>query len=233
MAIIEGPMTGRIHGKCGKYIFYEIYGKKCIRSLPFVVKQPNSPKQMEHRQKLLLLTELGQILKFFLRKTMKSRNQNINCFNRFIKLNYAANAISGKYPDLKVDYSRLIVSAGEIGTVSRCLIYKVEKKKISLQWIEHSNGYNFNYSDRASLLIYNETQNCFLDYYGNSMRIEKQMNVDIPVSWQNSKLHMYFFFKSADAEIFSPGTYIGNLQFRNDGTVEIHNQIFEDEAYVQ
>ena len=57
MAIVK-PTLGKISGRVGNTIVYEVKGQTRMRSEPLDVKNPRTPKQVAHRNKVRGISDL-------------------------------------------------------------------------------------------------------------------------------------------------------------------------------
>ena len=118
MAIVK-PTLGKISGRVGNMIVYEVKGQTRMRSEPLDVKNPRTPKQVAHRNKVRGISDLFnstdmRLLGTFDRATADSL---MNGYNLFLKRNLKAlNAVRFAWgelcnPDWNNSWDKLQVAA--------------------------------------------------------------------------------------------------------------------------
>ena len=120
MAVFKKSIFGGLSGKIGQFVIYEMNGKQVVRSNT----KPNNPKtpaQMAQRAKFSMackgMSPLNNVIK------IGYKNSDIN-FGKLISMAYH-NAISGIYPDLEFDYSKVSVAKGKVQLPSNILVLKL------------------------------------------------------------------------------------------------------------
>jgi len=100
-------------GKIGSIVTYQMYGKSYMGSLPSHYKDQKSEKQLVQRQKMQLinkfLSPIKDILRFTFRKEALGRSAYMAAKSYNIRL-----AISGEYPEQHIDYTKALVSKGDV-----------------------------------------------------------------------------------------------------------------------
>jgi len=86
MALLYNQLQGKIKGRIGDLVYYQLKGKTCVRSLPASFKDRKSEKQLLHRKKFKAVGELFAIFRSALR--FEKREDNLNLFGIFYKLNW-------------------------------------------------------------------------------------------------------------------------------------------------
>ena len=63
MALLYDQLQGKLKGRIGDLVYYQLNGKTCVRSLPASFKDRKSEKQILHRKKFKAVGELFTIFR--------------------------------------------------------------------------------------------------------------------------------------------------------------------------
>ena len=132
MATIQSPFLGEIRGKFAGAVFYVRYGKTFMRSKPLKVKNPKTPGQLKQRMKFSLVHKQDKYLRTYTRKGFPEATDKMSQYNAFMKANIR-NAVTGNYPDLMIDFPKLVVSGGSLNGAEGARVKAMPEKQI-LQW---------------------------------------------------------------------------------------------------
>jgi len=114
MAIYKRGGPGGLNGKLGNTVTYELLGKQVLR-MNGVYNGPRSEKQLENELGMTLISHFLNKVKPFVDRGLGplARATGMYPVNMGVKLNKPA-ALSGLYPDLEIDYARVILSKGRL-----------------------------------------------------------------------------------------------------------------------
>lgn len=106
------------------------------------------------------------------------------------------NAITGEYPDVRVDFSRVMLSRGELAKVRNLQAVAVAPATLHLQWDDNSDEPGARAGDRlmVSLLDAEEFQSGV--HYAVALRSAAEASITVPLSWAGKTVHVYAFFLS-------------------------------------
>lgn len=127
MAIIKNGINGSFFGKVGSVIGYEWRGIPVMRGLPKKRTSPPSEKELANRERMRIMQKFLQDSKNFidLGFQLEAKARNMSAFNAAMSYNKKY-AITGSYPDLKIDYEKLLVSKGLLITPTNPSVAYVE-----------------------------------------------------------------------------------------------------------
>ena len=114
MAKFSQGIMGPFSGKVGTVVGYMWNGKCCMRAYNREVRNPRTPEQMSHRNMFKQEVQLAAEMQWALNTTMRSQAREMGLTNRnlFVKANQHAFSLEDEV--LKVDYSRLVLSMGDV-----------------------------------------------------------------------------------------------------------------------
>ena len=113
MGTIKKGILGAFSGKVGNVVGASWKGIAYMRSLPAHVKNPRTLAQRTQRSKFSLALEVIQPLLPVIKQGWKLHANKQSAFNAAMSYTIF-NAILGEYPDYSVDYSKLIISRGNL-----------------------------------------------------------------------------------------------------------------------
>ena len=131
MAILTKSIFNQLKGRIGDLIFYESYGKTCIRTRPDSYRDRKSEKQILHRKRISSLAKLYHIFRPALRFDIQTKHASQSSY--FYKLNW--NNISVSLDSVEIDYSKLIFTNQFHANLINLEIKQIERK-VHFQWTE-------------------------------------------------------------------------------------------------
>ena len=153
MAIVK-PTLGKISGRVGNMIVYEVKGQTRMRSEPLDIKNPRTPKQVAHRNKVRGISDLFnstdmRLLGTFDRATADSL---MNGYNLFLKRNLKALNAEGQVGDP----AKLCLAAGVLPLPSSLSVETEEDGTVRFAWGELCNPDWNNSWDKLQVAAYGE-----------------------------------------------------------------------------
>ena len=206
MATFKSHTFGKISGKYGDALATQskATGKNYLR----VASEPTNPrtdKQIAHRAKFGFMN--SALVPFY---SVFKEN-----FGGHMGIRYAVNlayknAISGEYPDFVIDMSKVIMSEGNLYTVSNTAIEKDGMAKFKVSWdTTVLDGTDPN--SLTSFVFFNEDTRQVYTCSDNATLMEGTVTIDMPVIWNEANIHVWLYFVSADGLRKSSSQYIGSL----------------------
>lgn len=114
MGIMKNGPHGPINGKVGNLVTYRVLNKVVVRMVGKNNKPP-SVKQLACRQKMGVVIAFLRPLTDFIKVgfALKARAANKYPYNMAVSFN-VKHALAGEYPDLVIDYSKVMVANGNL-----------------------------------------------------------------------------------------------------------------------
>lgn len=209
MARLPKGLFGGFSGKLGDLVGYTRNGKDLVRTRGKSTK-PASVKQLAVRQKISLLnTTLGAMLTVInVGFKLAVKGTDKNPFNEAVSYNFK-HACQGVYPEISIDYSKLLVSQGSLPPAFEAKV-SIVPGALEFSWaldpLVHANILN----DRAMLLIYypddehlpasNEHMICVL--VGAQRKALKDV-IELPAAYLTAPMHCYIAFAAEDGNSIS------------------------------
>jgi Family of unknown function (DUF6266) len=107
MATLRKGILGGFSGKVGGVVGSTWKGKQVLKSLPSPRKTGSSTAQLEQQAKFTQLVNFLKPITSILTKAFEKSNLPMTAFNKAMSNNQ--NAVTGIYPDFKIDYTKVIL----------------------------------------------------------------------------------------------------------------------------
>ncbi|MBK3517236.1 DUF6266 family protein [Carboxylicivirga marina] len=204
MAIVKDGINGIVKGKAGNVVFYTMYGKNIVRSLPQTNKRKKpSLKQEAQRQKMALVQQLLKPMKDLIKITFAPATVN-NAPYHVAKSYNLMNAIKGEYPDQVIDWKEVRVAAGATDLADACEVH-IEPNGCRFRW----SGEQGKSNDTLVVIAFVPGNN-WLEYRLTGVpRSKEEYFWDIDL--QGATWHIWLAFRSADEKDISNSLYLGEF----------------------
>jgi len=227
MAILSKSAFGCPNGKIGNMVYYMLKGQPVCR----LIGEQGEPsiKQLANYQAMKVTMVLIKQMKEFITNSfeLEARGTVKNAHNLAVSYN-KKQALQGEYPNISVDYSKVVLSYGDLPGARDFSISKTETGLI-VNW--NPESYTGGYDGDDILMI----QLCFpLIKMGKSLlnasrrdagsvfiTLDEQRQIDGPIE-------AYACFKSADGKQISNSIYLGNI----NGTLKSAEEQAAQERYI-
>lgn len=203
-----GPY-GHPSGKIGTLVFYMLNGQAICRSIGKPGKA--SLKQMANRQAMSVTMTLLKPMADFIKLSFKLEAEGTvkNAHNLATSYN-KKHALTGQYPNIKVDYAKVILSNGSLEMARD---FKLTKGTggLDLSW-------NTELSERADaddilmVIVNHPTKKRASTYLNAAKRADGSCFLPLSKEWMmEEQMEVYACLKSANEESISDSLYLGNL----------------------
>jgi hypothetical protein len=112
MATLRKGILGGFSGKVGGVVGSTWKGKQVVKGLPAPRKTGPSPAQLEQQARFGQLVSFLRPVTPLLNQAFEKSNLNMSAFNKALSNNQSA--VTGIYPDFKIDYTKVILCKGYI-----------------------------------------------------------------------------------------------------------------------
>lgn len=194
-------------GSVGNFIFYNYKGKPCVRRKPVYKNKTVSPAQAINRKKFLKATEFVRSLTPLINTTIQPYKL-LSASNQLVSL-IMKKAIFGNYPDIKIDYSLVPVSNGNLqpayGVQVAC-----NTGNLIFTWKNDVHHHNTSENDKVVLVAYCEDLNQCI--YNTDTTIRRTGIATLSVQpFKDREVHTWIAFMSETGKLTSKSTYTGPL----------------------
>jgi Family of unknown function (DUF6266) len=203
---INGPFKGRV----GTVVGYMWKKKAVIRSLPVKRTTPLSPLQIQQHAKFALMNHFLNRTKSLLNITYGHLVENMTGFNKAFSYN-VKNAIAGNHPDLKIDYSRVLLGRGDLTNVSTAVAAPTSEGTLTFNWTDNSGEGSAKSTDQVFIAVYCEEKNTWT--YGLNLALRNAGKTAIDITRLKGKqVHAYIGFMADDGKDATDTFYLGSVQ---------------------
>ena len=186
-------------------------GDDIIRAKTKRARTSNTEGQANQRTKFGLVTAFMQAINFILKFSFKQvAGDTMSSYNYACQ--YALkNAIAGEAPDFELDYSKVLISDGQLSRETTAGAELVDGK-VNFHWGDNTGSGNCSATDKAILLVYNVDQSEVSYSIGAVTRGMKAGSLALPYNVVGDTLLFYMFFQSAADEILvSSSHFLGKV----------------------
>ncbi|RQO69655.1 hypothetical protein DBR43_16420 [Pedobacter sp. KBW06] len=207
--LING-IFGGFHGKIGNLVGYTLKGKYVIRKIGKSSK-PLTPGRKANCQKMTLVNEILSpslaVIRIGFRHLVAGTDKNE--YNEAVSYN-KKNAIQGTYPNISLDYTKVMMSMGPLPAAVRPGISQTGNK-ITFSWEVIAGQVDQYKDDRAMLVLYfPHSKESFYELI-SSKRTEGTYTLEISEKHANEYMEAYISFVKDDGRAVSDSSYAGAL----------------------
>ena len=218
MAITPNGLYNNPNGKIGNMVFYTLRGQLVSRK----IGKPGNPSvpQLANRQAMAITMDVlkgmvGFINEGFYHQSVGTTKNQFNLATSYNK----KNALQGVYPNLSVDYSKLLLSNGKLDSPVKTTMVKTETG-VEVSW-DGYNDKNCKGDDMAMIILYHPVKGRETTVFYAAKRSDGKCFIPVHERWLAEPLEAYMFFKASNGKAVSDSVYLGNL----NGEVETVEQV--------
>lgn len=209
MATSNGAF-GQFKGKLGNLVSYNLKGKTVIRHIGKSNKKPTAA-QLAIRQKMATIVKfLRPALPFVnVGFELEVQGTDKNPHNAAVSYN-AKNAMQGSYPDISLDYSKVLLSKGSlepaidpVATLTGTLLELTWQVSADMDW-----GIK---NDRTLLFIYSPELDKAVYVLSGNRRGTGKDEIELPLNYVGKELQVYIAFKAGNGKSVSESRWVGEL----------------------
>jgi len=226
MAIASKGPHGHLNGKVGNLVFYMLNGQPVVRLIG--KKGKPSTLQLANYQSMAVTTKLLSRMGSFIKLGygLQAKGTVYNAHNLATSY-HKKQALTGEYPNIKVDYSKVKLSQGVIPETADVKISKVSGG-LEITWDPTYNE-DLQHNDSVMVMICCPETGADKEYLNITRRSEGKCFIPLQEEVLNQQIEPYIAFISADGTKVSDSIYLGNLN--GQGKNEAQKQ--EEEKYQQ
>ncbi|MBC8986184.1 hypothetical protein H9X96_10405 [Pedobacter sp. N36a] len=209
MAILKKGIFSEISGTLGDFVYASRKGKTVVSAKPdpMAPKKPATAAQQAQREKFKLITQLLKPFGPVLDAGFKQYKAKVGTRAKAFKENYST-VLSGVYPNLKINYKDLRLSAGNGSSLHDLRMQDQGGGLYALSWKYCANAHRFN--DQLVLVLYEEGQNRVF-YAMNLANVGRQQAEFEVCSSLGSRMYVYVFTLGKSKTGNSESRYLGRI----------------------
>ncbi len=127
-----------------------------------------------------------------------------------------ANALTGKFPNVSIDFSKVNVLGGKLASPSATMHQNYGSNKLSFSWARCTLC-NSNESDELMGMIYcPERHEFWCEPNLGILRSDRFCTMDVPVEFDGKHVHVWLAYRTADGRENSDSSYMGEVLIKSD-----------------
>lgn len=215
MGKLANGIFGGVNGKVGNLIGYNLNGQQVVRTIG-INNKPLSEKQLNNRLQMKVIMQFFHQMDTLIRTgfSPKAKNTTKNYHNLAIAYN-KPNALTGFYPNVAIDFSKIIISVGELEQ-PKIIKATLTDNQVEFTWESTKN------TDQVVLLAYAPaTKQMVFEASGAKRAIGKEI-LNLKPGMENVTLALYISFVSNDRLKVANSLYLGTLS-KTSATINYNN----------
>ena len=208
MGTIKQGILGGFSGKVGTVIGSSWKGISYMRGRAQSVRNPRSEGQVEQRSKFALTLNFLKPITTYVRLGFKAYANKQTAFNAAMSYT-VKNAITGEFPDYALDFSRALVSRGNLTQPVNAHATMVTGK-VNIGWNDNSGQGDAQATDVAMPLAFNADKGEAVFSTAAASREDRAATLAFPADWMGDTVELYIGFASADGNNVATSIYLGS-----------------------
>lgn len=191
MAIIKS--NGEISGKIGPVSVYQTkHGTQVVRSYS-KPNDPKTPKQLAHRQKFSLVSKGLSPLCKIIQRGFKG---DVRAYRKVLSIAYRE-AITGEYPNFKLDYSKIKIAEGDVPLPANIKVEVDEDSRADSQVVCFTWDSD-NRRDSVNIICLNEEAMEAKQHLNVVGVAYGEVSIELPKGWEASDTHLWLYLTSVN-----------------------------------
>ncbi len=208
MATYESGLMGRFKGKVGPVIGAKWKGIPYMRSRNNIISRAPSLKQLEHRARFALVSTFVHSIGRLLMQCYPDTAEMTAINNAFAAL--YANAITGSYPDFELDFSKVLISKGELHNGDALAVTASGNGMVEFTWADNTDGLMAHQDDRSVLLVHCPEKKQSIYTLNGPERRECKASLNA-INFKGNPVKTWIAFINRDKNLVSTSVYTGEL----------------------
>lgn len=209
MAILKNGILGAANGKISNVVTYTLNGQEIVKSIGVNTKAPTE-KQLNNKLQMKVIMDFFRSIDSLLQTGFnpKAKGTTKNYHNLAIAYN-KPNALKGFYPEVEIDYAKIIISVGDLPQPVNPLVELVDAG-LKFSWNAEDLTWPYN-QDQVMLLAYAPAKKEYAFITSGARRMEGQAILEITPAMRNQVLEVYISFVSDDRQKVADSLYLGQV----------------------
>ncbi|WP_316818979.1 DUF6266 family protein [Pedobacter nyackensis] len=210
MAKIRKGILGPVSGKIGPVVGATWKGIPYIRTKPKKKKnKKRSPAQIAAQEKLKLMNNILVPFHAYITVGFAHEAEEQTEISAAFSANYHT-MISGTYPTLEADYSKLQLSVGNLPMINDIHMELQSLETLKLTW-KDDFAKNTAFDDQLMLVVYSRELDMTFGFTGGVNRSQKQCLVQIVEPFVGKTLDVYLSMTSFNRKAIANSVYLGKI----------------------
>lgn len=210
MGTYNKGILGAFSGKVGPVVGASWRGKDVMRSLPRKGNRVATATQLLQREKFTMVTEFltplnSVVSRYFGNNTgdKTRRNQAMSYLMR--------EAISYVDPNLVWDYTKVLISRGDLLGLNVATAVVGAGHSVDLTWTDNSNQGDAETTDKLVVVLYEPTSKTTVHSLNAGLRNQGTANVTVPAFLSGLTVQVWATFASTNDKLYATSQYLGTV----------------------
>ena len=201
-------ILGNFSGKVGTVVGSKWRGVWVMRGLTDTKRGKPNPAQQQQQAKFAMMVKFLQPLSSLVGQTYDISPTEMSGFNKAFSDN-VRNAITGVYPAITIDYSKVILSKGTLPNANTVTAASTVAGKLVFTWTDDSGGFALP-TDSAFVAVYGADLNRWIFAQNTAPRNAGTYTLDV-TAFSGKAVQTYIGFLSADGQSVSNSLFTGQV----------------------
>ena len=207
---IKGVLGG-FSGKIGTVIGSNWNGIDYMRSLPRPSSKAPTDLQLIQRAKFGFANGFLGPLGSLINMGFKTQAVKKTGFNMAIA-HFMTEALTGTYPDLEIDYTKVLFSKGPLEIVWNAVATSSVPGEIAVSWQDNTDMGTAKATDKVVIIVYNPTESKFVYKLENGPDRNAAMDtIAVPDSFSGDTVQIWIATMTPDKAVFSTSAHAGQI----------------------
>jgi len=204
-------ILGAFSGKIGTVVGSSWNGIEYMRSLPKPSTKAPTDQQLIHRAKFGMVTGFLKPIGNLVNLGYKSQASGMTGYN-VATADMMASAIMGIYPNLEIDYTKVLFSKGNLTGVFSVAPTSPNPAELKVTWADNSGSGIGLAADKVVVLMYNPAKSAFVYNLNNGAeRSVGEETISLPAEFSGDTVQVWIALMTADKKTFSTSIHAGQI----------------------
>ena len=210
MGKLLGGIYGRVHGKVGNLVHYQLRGTEIVR-IAGKITTPPSDKQLACRQEMAVVVAFFRPMTAFVNMGFNIAADLVNKLPNNLAVSYnKKHALKGSYPDIAIDYTKAMLSQGSLPIAQNAAVI-ADGEVLKFSWSVAPNMDWAEKEHRCMLMAYFPLEERAVFCLSGARRMEGEDSMVIPADLQGAYMETYISFAEAGSNEVANSVYTGAL----------------------
>ena len=207
MSTFVSTTFGKISGRHGSAVAAEYRNGMNVLKVFTAPFNPKSVKQVAVRTKFSFVIATLNCMNNLFKITFHGLGDAHHAFSLAWK-----NAVTGTSPNFSMDYTKMIMSQGNVSVASQLTAAKTTGTSVKVNWVSSLLPTTALATDNVNLIFLNEAKKQVVLLKNCAQRPANTIEVELPAEWTGANLHSWIYFSVADGSHNSLSEYISQVQ---------------------
>lgn len=211
MAKFKKGILGPFSGKLGSIVGASWMGIPYLRQAPKKTAKPvpKSVAQLANQQKMKFVNQLLVPFHPYINIGFANLAIQKTALNVAYSINFHQ-AITGVHPNLGVDYSKMVISRGDLPGLKDPVLSLTASDVIAINWAQNTNS-RASFDDQLMLVVYCPALHLADGFIGGVKRTDKQCHYKFLPELVGKTLEVYLSVTSSNRKKIANSIYLGRI----------------------